>query len=256
MPPSPPTKPPPGWLCPENRKYSDRTMIDGYSSRTETSRISDRLTTPAPRCARDPRARRRRTAGCRGRARPRRRPRREHGDLPHRVDAAEVDEDHVDDVLALAVGLRPFDHLDRDRLLGDVVAGVGRGDREDEDRRPDQQRHREAKRAHDRRREIDEPGREEPQHEHEQHRAERLDRELGECEVGRALHLVERGHREPDGTEHHDRRDAPVDQRCTDRRTDDDRDDRELDRSSRPTAAAHRTRPASGSPARRRPWSG
>ena len=179
----------------------------------------------------------------------------EHGDLAHRVDAAEVDEDHVDDVLALAVGLRPLDHLrPRSTPRRRRSRALRRRDREHEDRRADEQRHREPERAHDRRSEIDEPRRQEPQHEHEQHRAERLDRELGERQIGRTLRLVECRHREADRAEHHDRGDPPPDQRSADRRRDDDRHDRQLDRVLDPLREFAELARASESPGRPRPW--
>ncbi len=58
----------------------------------------------------------------------------EHGDLTERVEAAEVDEDDVDDVAPFGIGQRPIDHLGRDgsrraRLAGDDVEGE-HGDRD------------------------------------------------------------------------------------------------------------------------------
>ena len=57
------------------------------------------------------------------------------GDLAHRVPTAEVDEDHVDHVAALAERLGPLDHCRGGRRTFHVGARLARHDREHEDRR-------------------------------------------------------------------------------------------------------------------------
>ena len=112
---SPPTKPPPGWLWPANSSYSEPTStawkITPHRHVDEDPRAS--IASSAPCGASAAPTRPAPGAGERDRA-----DRRggEHGDLAQRVEAAEVDEDHVDDVAAVAVGHRPLDHLGRDRL--------------------------------------------------------------------------------------------------------------------------------------------
>ena len=91
----------PGWLWPANRRYSDATSTTWNTARTDTSTIRrSRAVTRGPR-----RRRARIAAACgptpgQGDSADRRR--REHGDLAQGVEAAEVDEDHVDHVVAVA----------------------------------------------------------------------------------------------------------------------------------------------------------
>ncbi|NDH23742.1 MAG: hypothetical protein EBY49_07285 [Actinobacteria bacterium] len=60
----------------------------------------------------------------------------QHCDLAEGVEAAEVNEDHVDDVRPLAVGHRSLKHLSRDRGLVDVGSRLRGGEGEHEHRHP------------------------------------------------------------------------------------------------------------------------
>ena len=107
------------------------------------------------------------------------------GDLAHGVEAPEVDEDHVHHVAAAAVGERPLDHLLARRsgrcgcptaisakanTIAPTPAGDGDADGGGRRRRAGPNRVGQA-----------------PEDQHEQHRRQRLDRDLGEGQVGRAL---------------------------------------------------------------------
>ena len=103
---SPPTNPPPGRLCPANSSQSDISTTAWNTSRTDTSTNGSRrsgarrrwhLAAVLRRPPSDPRQRHRADRGDG-----------EHGDLAQGVEAAEVDEDHVDDVAAVPVGDRPL----------------------------------------------------------------------------------------------------------------------------------------------------
>ena len=111
--------------------------------------------------------------------------RREHGDLAERVEAAEVDEDHVDDVAAVAVGHRPLDHLVGDRRRGrsTPAATSAKTNTIAADASPRCRCGRPADAGADCR--LEAVG-EAAQHEHEQDRRQRLDGDLGERQVGRA----------------------------------------------------------------------
>ena len=160
----------------------------------------------------------------------------QHGDLAQGVEAAEVDQDHVDDVRALAVGDRAIEHLGRDRWIVDRPTRVGGGEREHEDRDADEGGDGDAHRGDDRSRAIGERAREHLEYEHEEHRGERLDRELGEREIRCALHHVEPGHSVADGAEHERRGDAAVHQGRTDRSGHDERGQRDV----QPVVGEHR----------------
>ena len=177
------------------------------TSRTATSTTTIRRTPPVPD----------RSAGFRGAApaavaadRSRRRPGRarpppgpgqghradggggQHRDLAHGVDAPEVDEDHVHDVAAAAVGHRPLDHLAGHRLGGAVPRG---GQRQQEHGDADGGGHRQPHRPAGRGGPALEAVGQAAQDEHEQHGGQRLDRHLGQRQVRPALHDEQAGHR-------------------------------------------------------------
>ena len=106
----------------------------------------------------------------------------QHRDLAHGVDAPDVDEDHVHDVPAAAVGHRPLDHLAGHRLGGAVPRG---GQRQQEHGDADGGGHRQPHRPAGRGGPALEAVGQAAQDQHEQHGRQRLDRHLGQRQVRR-----------------------------------------------------------------------
>ena len=96
------------------------------------------------------------------------------------------------------------------------------------------------------------------QHEHEQHGRQRLDRGLGERQIGRTLDDEQGGHAVADGREEQHGGEAAADDGGQQRPADQDDGDRDLRRAGRPTPASPASRPrrAGRRRAARRRWPG
>ena len=173
---TPAMKPPPGRSCPCSKIRSESKSVSGTAMRATVRRIGDSCISPVLRA-------RKQTEHAQTHDH-------EHGDLADRVHGSEVDDDHVHGVAAAGLA-----EAAREVVLAEVArlaeAGARAQQHEHEHGQPEESRHRRVPCRERRRQSVLAERRHEVEDQQDDDRRDRLDQDLREQDVGRAVDRVD-----------------------------------------------------------------